>query len=267
MKKAMSVVLTLIMVAFIATGCGKTKTQQSDSTSGGGTGAYQDGKYKASFDFIDGHGWKPFLEVEVKDKKVVKVNFDYVNPDGQLKTKDEAYNKAMKAQNGTNPAEYSPKLDASLVKAQNGEGVQAVSGATSSSNNFKALATALLAKAAKGDTSETILPMNDTYTAIEKDFDSHGWKAQVSVTYENGKITKVIYEELDKNGKKKSEDTQYNSQMKAQSGTSMVEAAKKLADSFLANNNDPNKVDTVTGATETTAKFKTLVQAAMAMRK
>jgi major membrane immunogen (membrane-anchored lipoprotein) len=54
--------------------------------------------------------------------------------------------------------------------------------------------------------------------------------------------------------------------MKAKSGISMAEAAKKLADSFLASG-DVNKVDTVTGATSATAKFKTLTKAALAMRK
>lgn len=268
MKKLLSTAIALLMVVLFAAGCGKTTstTSTTQPASSDSKGAFIDGTYKATYDFIDGHGWKPFLEVEVKDKKIVKVNFDYVNPEGKLKSQDEEYNKAMKAKAGTSPAEYCPKFDESLIKTQNIDTVEAVSGATHSMANFKALGKALLEKAAKGDTSETILPMNDTYTASEKDFDEHGWKAQVSITYENGKITKVVYEELNKDGKKKSEDTQYNTQMKAKSGVSMVEAAQKLSDSLVASG-DVNKVEAVTGATTTTAKFKALAQQAMAMRK
>lgn len=269
MKKILSAVVALLLIASLAAGCGKTTTPSSSTNQSSNTEnsiQYVDGTYKASFDYVDGHGWKPFLEVEVKDKKIVKVNFDYINPDGKLKSQDENYNKAMKAKAGTSPAEYTVKFNEGLVKTQNIDKVETVSGATHSFENFKQLAKALLDKAAKGDKSETVLFMNDTYTASDKDFDQYGWKAQVSITYENGKITKVVYEEFNKDGKKKSEDEQYNSQMKAKSGITMAEAAKKLADS-LAASGDISKVDAVTGATATTAKFKELAQQAMSMRK
>ena len=119
----------------------------------------KDGTYKAAYDNFDSHGWKATVQIDVKDGKIAACTFDYVNKDGKLKTQDADYNSSMKAQNGTSPAEYSPKLAQSLVDAQDIAKVDSVTGATSSSNNFKTLAAAALEKAKTGDTSETAVPL------------------------------------------------------------------------------------------------------------
>lgn len=119
----------------------------------------KDGTYKAAYDNFDSHGWKATVQIDVKDGKIAACTFDYVNKDGKLKTQDADYNSSMKAQNGTSPAEYSPKLAQSLVDTQDIAKVDSVTGATSSSNNFKTLAAAALEKAKTGDTSETTVPL------------------------------------------------------------------------------------------------------------
>jgi major membrane immunogen (membrane-anchored lipoprotein) len=265
-KKLLTIIISFVFVLSFVAGCGKStesSTQSNNTNNTTSSGKYVDGTYKATYDFVDGHGWKPQIEIVIKDKKISEVKFDYVNPEGKLKTQDEKYNNAMKAKVGTNPAEYAPKYEQNLVATQEVDKVEAVSGATHSFENFKALAKAALAKAEKGDTSVTILPMNDTYKAEEKDFDDHGWKASVAVTYENGKIVKVDFEEVNKDGKKKSEDTEYNTKMKAKTGISAADAMAKLEQTYL----ETGKVDAVSGATATTNKFKALVEQAIAMRK
>lgn len=101
-----------------------------------------------------------------------------------------------------------------------------------------------------------------TFTA-EDNFDAHNYKGQVSVTYKDGKLTNVVFDEVTKDGKKKRDDDAYNKQMKAGSKVSAVEAQDKLAKTYL----DSQKVDTVAGATEMSARFKTLVEQAVAKRK
>ncbi|MGY0374301.1 FMN-binding protein [Clostridium sp. JNZ J1-5] len=268
MKKVICLVATAVLATSILAGCGnsskptdtKPKTEENSNKA---AKSYTDGTYKASYDHIDGHGWKPQIEIQIKDKKISKVVFDYVNPEGKLKTQDENYNKAMKDKSKTSPAEYSPQLGDNLVKTQDIDKVDVVTGATHSSENFKALAKAALANAEKGVSTPAILAMNDTYTASEKDFDSHGWKGQVSITYKDGKIEKVEFDELNKEGKKKSEDEKYNSDMKAKSKISAKEAMDKLEEAAMTS----GKADTVTGATGTSAKFKALYEEALKMRK
>ena len=119
----------------------------------------KDGTYKATFDKADSHGWKPFLELVIKGHKIVSANYDYVNAkDGKLKTKDAAYNAAMKKAKGTSPEEYTKKLDAELVSKQSAN-LDGVTGATTSSKLMKLLSAELLKRAAAGDAKEAVLPL------------------------------------------------------------------------------------------------------------
>ncbi|MBU3143593.1 hypothetical protein [Clostridium sp. CF012] len=90
------------------------------------------------------------------------------------------------------------------------------------------------------------------------DFDERGWKGEISVTYTDGKISKVEYMEVNKEGTKKSEDKAYAT-MKvspADAFTQLTEAAVK-----------EDKAITVSGATGISTTFKTLFEKAKAMKK
>jgi major membrane immunogen (membrane-anchored lipoprotein) len=254
MKRLLSIILSLAFVLTLTVG----------ATSFAAKKTYVDGTYKATYDFVDSHGWKPTLTVTIKGDKITAAKFDYVNPAGKLKTKDAAYNASMRkfSKTKTYPSLYCAQLGQSLIAKQNVAKVDVVTGATSSSTNFKALATAALTNAKKGIKAPAILVMNDTYTATEAAFDSRGWKAQVSLTYKNGKLVTVVYDYLNKDNKKKSEDAAYNTSMKAKSGISSKEATEKLAANYLAS----GSTDVVTGATSSSKLFKDLVEKAKAMR-
>ena len=100
---------------------------------------YKDGVYNAAQDNFDDRGWKGQVQVEVKDGKVANVVFDYVNKDGALKSKDEAYKTAMEPVTKTYPEKAFNELQAALVEKQDVAAVTAVAGATTSSNDFVAL--------------------------------------------------------------------------------------------------------------------------------
>lgn len=120
---------------------------------------YQDGVYKVAFDNFDAHGWKGQIELEIKDHKISNITFDYVNKDGKLKTQDEGYKAAME-KSGTYPGKFIPELQQSLLDKQIISTVDAVAGATASSNDFKALVEfALDDMAEKGNTSPMTMPL------------------------------------------------------------------------------------------------------------
>lgn len=225
---------------------------------------YKDGKYSASYDYRDGHGWKPFLDMVIKGGKITEANFNYVNAAGELKTNDNNYKEAMNKVNGTYPALYCPELGKRLI-AKQALPVDAVTGATGSSQNFNALATAALAKSTTGDTTPAVLPMNDTYTATDKP-DERGWTGTIKITFENNKIVKVEYNETDKDKKLKTENVAYNTNMKKKSGIAWNDAVAKLQDGLVASQN-PDQLDAVTGATGTTQRFVALAKAVMDQRK
>jgi major membrane immunogen (membrane-anchored lipoprotein) len=99
---------------------------------------YDDGVYKVAAEAFDEHGWKPQVELEIKDHKIASVQFDYTNEAGKLKTEDADYKAAMES-SGTYPAKYTEELEKQLVEKQQIGDVDAVSGATTSSGNFTAL--------------------------------------------------------------------------------------------------------------------------------
>lgn len=110
--------------------------------------------------------------------------------------------------------------------------------------------------------TETATYKDGTYQAEEPEFDDHGWKGQIQIKVEGGKITEVNYDEVNEEGKKKSEDTEYHENFKNQKNVDLLDAYDTLEKGLVEKQN-PDAVDTYTGATGTTEKFKTLAKEAL----
>lgn len=116
---------------------------------GCGGGGLKDGSYEGKSS-EDSRGAYSIVKIEIKDGKIAQAEFLQYNSDGTLK--DEDYGKGsgdenyQKAQNALKSSEqYSKKL----VETQDVDKVDAVSGATSSLNQFKEAAKNALEKAKK----------------------------------------------------------------------------------------------------------------------
>ncbi len=109
------------------------------------------GTYRAEFDQPDSRGWTPFLVMKINDEgKIAEVNFDYISTEGTFKTQDADYNQRMTAANGLGPQTYCPRFAKNLIIYQDPAQVDGITGATSSSQEFKQLAQAAYAAAEKG---------------------------------------------------------------------------------------------------------------------
>jgi major membrane immunogen (membrane-anchored lipoprotein) len=150
--KVLALILTLVMSVGLLSSCSKKEAAETTapSTTAPSTpttpventtteSVYKDGVYKVAFDKFDAHDWKGQVELEIKGDKITNVVFDYVNKDGKLKTKDEAYRAAMEPVSKTYPGKYIPELQQSLLDKQDISSIDAIAGATTSSNDFKAL--------------------------------------------------------------------------------------------------------------------------------
>ena len=113
-----------------------------------------------------------------------------------------------------------------------------------------------------GSTAASSAYKDGTYKASYKDFDDHGWKSQVEVTIKDGKISDAKFDCVNADGKLKSQDADNNSSMKKVSKTSPEEFQPKLAADLVAKQ-DIEKVDSVTGATNSSNDFKKLAKAAL----
>ena len=93
--------------------------------------------------------------------------------------------------------------------------------------------------------------------------DDHGWAVDHAIVVKDGKITESTFDYLNAEGKKKSEDEEYNKNMKEQSGVSNNEAVEKLNSAFLEGQTPD--VDVVSGATSTSETFKLTSQVLLKM--
>lgn len=144
-KRVLSLVAATILSVSVLAGCGAKNDAKSE---------LKDGNYVVEASAEDKNGFRPTLTVEVKDGKIASADYDEVKADGTKKEADEAYNSKMKELKGTNPAEAFPVLEKAMVEKQSAE-VDAATGATSSSNSFKALAEKAMENIKAGKTETT----------------------------------------------------------------------------------------------------------------
>ncbi|SDN37641.1 Major membrane immunogen, membrane-anchored lipoprotein [Acetanaerobacterium elongatum] len=131
--KILLAVVLLLVVSF--TGC---------------TGGYKDGTYKAEAAEYE-HGWKDYLVIGVADGKVTVKEFDALNEAGDKKSQDADYRAAMEPVSGTYPEKYIADIISEFQKKGSADKMDTITGATKSTNSFKALLNEALAKAQKGE--------------------------------------------------------------------------------------------------------------------
>lgn len=132
------VCLVVIGMAVLLGGCSGTKMK--------------DGFYTAQMSEYS-HGWKEYLCIMVKNDKIVYAEFNAKDSSGYIKAWDNSYMENMAAVTGTYPNEYTREYVSRLLEAQSPDGIDAVSGASSSGSNFLKLSKAVVEQAKKGDSS------------------------------------------------------------------------------------------------------------------
>ena len=216
----------------------------------------QDGEYTA-VSAIDSHGWSLKHTIVVKDGKIESSMYDYINDKGEAKSANEEYNKKMADKTGTSVADAMKKLSENLVKDQDPAKVEIVSGATHTAERFVFTSEVLLKQAAEGKTGEinvSEMPLVDGTYKLETEADEHGWAHEFTLVVKDGKIAESKYDMV-KDGKMKSEDEEYNKAMTEKAGISFADTVKQLNEA-LTKDGDADKVEVVSGATNTSKAFK-----------
>ena len=139
MKRISAILLSLLLLASLLTACGSP------------TGL-QDGYYTAQaaeFNF----GWKEYITILVKGGRIISVEYNAENASGFIKSWDNAYMQTMLHSNGTYPNQYTRNYANQLLEEQSADGIDAITGASSSWGSFQKLAQAVLEQARQGDSS------------------------------------------------------------------------------------------------------------------
>ncbi len=169
-KKSLSAAAVLLSSAFVLAACGgNSKTDSSATTQATTTQAattqtattqaaqnteatLKDGTYKLVSE-ADKRGWHVEFTITVENGKITKSDFDNFNENGERKSANAEYEKAMKEKVGTGPAEFFKAYNEGLVAKQNPSDVEVVAGATNTHTAFVEYANKLIEAAKKGDTT------------------------------------------------------------------------------------------------------------------
>lgn len=211
----------------------------------------------------DSNGYHAEFKIVVKDGKITESDMDYLDKDGKSKKDDTEYNEKMTAKSGIGPKEYLEQFNSALVSKQDPSSIDVVTGATHSFHDFQNYAQQLIQAARIGDTDTIEIdngaPLKDgTYSLKEKN-DSNGYHADFSIVVKDGKITESKFDYVDKDGKSKKDDEEYNKNMKAKSGIGPKEYIEKFNEELVAEmgkeDGNPGNIDVVTGATHSFHSF------------
>ena len=119
MQRFGALVLAVLLSTLGFAGCGKGQQGKK----------LVDGVYRAEFKDYDSYGYRDYVQVTVEDGTVVKVEYDGTNTEGNLKTKDEKYQKDMEKTQDTNPTRYTSDLTNQLMEKGSIDQVDDVAGA------------------------------------------------------------------------------------------------------------------------------------------
>ncbi len=274
MKKHLIFLAIALSVVLAFTGCQPKPAEAVEETTAAveeteavteapADGALVDGTYYATYDHSDMRGWRAFVELTVSGGKITAAKGDYINAEGKLKTEDTAYGERMSAKTKVTPAEAFEQLQAQVVEKQSAS-IDAVAGATNSSESYIHMVEGLIEKAKSGDTTELVLEANGDYSATGET-DERGWTPSITLTFEGGKIVAVVFDETNADGKAKSTDEEYSKMMSDKTKVTPKDAYTQLANA-LVEKQDPQAVDAVAGATTSSDNFKALALKAIESR-
>ena len=139
-RKRFLMMFLFLLVVLSVSGCKKKESRM------------EDGFYTVEMSDYS-KGWKEFVTIRVSNGKIVTVEYNARNASGFIKSWDISYMRNMNDQKGTYPNRYTRTYAASFLAAQSDKGIDTVSGASSSGGNFQKMASLLMEKARKGDTS------------------------------------------------------------------------------------------------------------------
>ena len=250
MKKVSKLALIATLGITLATGC----TQQPAKSTVIKPITLKDGTYTASGN-VEDINYVPEMTITVSGGKITVVKYD--ESIAMKKTEDIEYQKSFKAQNNIDLLSVYSSLQNSLVKTQDTSKLDTVAGATTTSANLKILAAEALKNAKEGAKY-----IDGSYTA-KGVMDERYWTPTVTITVKEGKITTVKYDEVSSRiFKYKSTDKAYVARFLDKKKVDLATVYDLLQKSLIEKQ-DPSKVDSVTGATSTSANFIEIAEKAI----
>lgn len=235
-----------------------------------------DGTYTVNTTEADQNGFTEEMTMVVEGGKITSVVWDCVDADGNRKSVLSENGQYTMTEDGPTWKEQADSLAAALVENQSlnvftmdeqGK-TDAVSGVSISIGGFVSLAEQCMQEAAGTKTAA----LNDgTYEAKAADFDKSGYMDVMTMTVKDGKITEVVWDNVDANGNKKSVLSQNGEYAMTEDGPIWKEQAESLAAELVAKQSldtfamdEQGKTDAVSGVSISIGGFVAMAEDCLA---
>lgn len=279
-KGSITVLLIVMVVALTLTGCAK---KESPTLVAVADVSYSDGIYFAVDSEFDSAGWKDVVTLEVKNGKIIRVEWNAVNINAgaDKKSYDKAgkYNMVAYGKAQAEWYEQAARVEAHVIKTQNPLAVR-FKDSDGHTDDIAGVsiqvqpALELMAQALAAGVVGRGPYQDGAYFAIEQEWPDSGWKEYVGLTVINGYIVAVDWNGINKQGDlKKLYDKagKYNMVAYGKAQAEWYQQAER-AENYLLQTQDTQKIrytdaegatDDIAGVSIHVAPFFTLSEKAL----
>ncbi|MBK5244369.1 MAG: hypothetical protein JJE18_04965 [Eubacteriaceae bacterium] len=227
-KKSLTMVLVLfiiLLVTLLTSGCIE-KNLINDPTTGAinppiNLPPLLDGIYTTSTQFYDTRGYAQQLDINIKNGIITQVNFKEISNNKLDRLTQEGEGKTWEGLGTLTLGSLYYHLYSDLLLTQNPEKIEAISGATQTTEHFIALAKTGIDQAGKGNHEPGKIVTSDTYI-IRSQTDPEGYQGVLSATFKGANLITLSYDEIrveDGKSKIKLSDVEKGINYKAMFGT------------------------------------------------
>ncbi len=241
--------LIQVIISFSLTGCAE-KELINDPTTGSIIPAENltfltDGQYSAATKYYDGRGYAQQMNILIKNGIITRINLKEIDKNKADRLTVEGTDKTWPNLAVANLSALYLRLYNELMLSQSTDEIDAVSGATQTSERFIKLSTTILNQASKGDHEPIKIDTLDTYS-VTSAADRDGYQGLLQATFNGSTLVSLTYDEIiteDGKSKRKSTDpsisTEFNALFDTITRTAIT--SQSLESPFPANEAAPEK--------------------------
>ncbi|MDO9492271.1 hypothetical protein [Acetobacterium sp.] len=237
------------LIPLILTGCVE-KELINDPTTGSilptkNSESLMDGQYSAATKYYDARGYAQQLNILIKNGVITRVNLKEIDKNKADRLTVEGSDKTWANLAVANLGSLYLRLYNELMLSQNPDEIDAISGATQTSERYVKLSVAILNNATKGDHEPIKIDTLDTYS-ITSAADHDGYQGLLQASFNGSTLVSLNYDEIiteDGKSKRKSTDpstsTEFNALFDTITETAIT--SQSLESPFPANEPSPEK--------------------------
>jgi len=172
-----------------------------------------DGRYTASTEFYDTRGYAQQLDFNIKNGVITQVNFKEISKNNLDRLTQEGEEKTWDSSETLTLGSLYFRLYNELLLTQNADKIEAITGATQTSDRFISLSKNALEQAGKGNHAPVKIETSDTYI-VRSQIDPDGYQGVLTATFKGATLSSLSYDEIRiEDGKSKSKLTDPQNQL------------------------------------------------------